>query len=90
MQVNPGLRGLERNLSPMPSRVRPEPACLPIPSLRITLVVVEVDLLVSGFSHFSVDARFRFRRSFASNVTAPTDRTVGEGIPFPPSPRVLG
>jgi hypothetical protein len=31
-------------------------------------------------SHFFPNARFQFRRPFASHVAAPTDRTAGEGL----------
>jgi hypothetical protein len=64
----------------VPARARPEPACLPFSSLRVTLAVARVNLQTTGLSHFFVNARFQFRCSFAGYVTAPTDRTVYEGL----------
>jgi hypothetical protein len=97
MQVSTGLRRQKWKLSPVLAWTRPEPACLPFPSLRITLAVAGVNLQIFGFSHFFANARFQFRRSFAGHVAAPTDRTTGEGTragpllranspsPWPPS-----
>jgi hypothetical protein len=95
MQSSAGLRRRKRKLSPAPARARSEPACLPFPSLRMTLAMAGVNFQISGFSRFFVIARFQFRCSFADHVAAPTDRTASEGLelatsegqfPFPLAP----
>jgi hypothetical protein len=78
--VSAGLRRQKWRLSPVLARARSEPARLPFPSLRIAPAMAGANLQTTGFSHFFVNARFKFRCSFAGHVATLTDRTAGEGL----------
>jgi hypothetical protein len=58
VRANTGLRRQEWKLRPVLARARPEPACLPFSSLRVTLVAAGVNPQTTGLSHFYTSARF--------------------------------